>query len=365
MDCLKFHTAVNSYQPVEGEDGSGEVLTVYTITRQDVQYQTVVNLKECQKPKPFLIEEACKEIIIDKCSELSYKYDEEKDLINCKIHLMKNNYIELNLTRVNSKLDAEREIAKLKAKIDELEPYEIIHEHVYPTWNSLEEFMKLPGFKYFEAAENDAKYYKSDEVLTQHRTTLDGTYYIGIYQGKYKYGFARDSLGPFNMGGARYIIEYDKRPDIHYKYGSSHEKIEDNPASIQDRDLLETISDVYKDKQYRHFPRSVKGIAVNAAQINGYVYHYIQKYVYGWILLNHELVVPRHFYYTINVRNNQCFIKIYRSKKLYAFRIPMVYKSGSDGTVNAMYFNKCTSLVINEHELIMPIYMKTTNSQDF
>ncbi len=206
MDNLTFSTSRQG----ETKEGDADVasLKVSTMNRKNVMYSTIMtDFIRCQLPKPMLTAKACEEFIVDGIKDVTYIYNNETDIILVSLEVFPGKLtIKFSLTNTNESVPLEVIVSQLAAKIDEMEPYEIIHTFTYPKWDTFEEFSKLPGFKYFEAVYNLYKYTK-DLVYRQRgvgidsisRHLFDGDLYYTIGDGwkalPYSYGmFMEDHI---------------------------------------------------------------------------------------------------------------------------------------------------------------------------
>lgn len=329
MDLLKFQCEYFD------EDHTNAKLVISTVNRLDIKYiANIENFQSCQLPKNYLTNEICALYIIDSINSdvMSYKYEESTDSIIINIEINKMYYIEIILHRDDSvKIDLQSEINKLKLKLDELTTDELISTHMYPSWSSLDEFKQLPDFKYFQAVEDHLMYYQQKTIMyksdpnKQYKCNLN---YIGIYKEKYYYvinNSNRSSYDEYTI--ERYLIKDDTPSDIKLRYYpnpdsimyptfliSMHPDLSKIPNSDRDRLLLSSIETPFNISDYKYFKQGVTQIN-NGPVIFAWVTSYIKTYLYGWILLNKDLIIARKSYAKVIIKNNKCEIQIWRSKK--------------------------------------------------
>lgn len=304
MDNLTFTAEV---------DVLNSVLTVSTTTRKGHKYQAEIkDFIVCQRPKDRLTKAACIEVIRDKLDrddDLEYGYYNVDDTIEVIIRYMPGYRIEFTLTRCAAPaIDLEQELATLKKRLDDLETDEVVHVHKYPSWDSLDEFKKLPGFKFMEAAENPAKYFK--------QIPGSSVLYLGEYLGKFRYMIA-------GVTDATQTIEVPTVADrrtLGYYEGCNRVLY----GCTQDKELLETDGpEPHKNVPYRYFPRSVKMVILPDITINQWVMRYITRYVYGWVILNHPMLAFRTVRVSIDVKDGKdVYVSITRSKRMSVPKYP-------------------------------------------
>ena len=325
-------------------------LTVNAYNKKEHKYQVEIDdFIACQEPKALLTNMACLEVIADKIKteEFKHKYHESDDTIEITINYMPKYKIVIMLDRcIAPDLELEYEVVRLKARLDELELDEVVHEHTYPTWASLDDFKKLPGFKFIEAAENPAKYYSMTTAVADQK----GLYYLGEHAGEFRYILDNtdNSRNP-NYVSKQVIHESMPRFQNDYRttFGFHMDKQQDY-GCVQDRELLETEGEEpHKAIPYRYFPRSVKELVLPNLGINRFAMCYAMQYIYGWILQNHMALAFRQSYAMINVLDNNLYITISRSKKMY---MPAVSKKYDTHHVNSVAFY-VKNITVNGYDL--------------
>lgn len=269
----------------ESKEGTDNQITISTISRKGVRYSTTINdYLKCQKPKPMLTQDACAEFILENKSNITYIYDAKNDVIIVTIIVFEKKLsLEVILNKSSGEASLEDICAALSARIDELEPYEIIHTFGYPGWNSLEEFRGLPDFKYFEASADPRRFLKKvgEELLL---IDDEFSYLIGEHNSNAKY---------------------------------------DTPASHISL-LFENWTCANMDKLYRIVIDPVQGpfINFNVSQpthvvggISYYLFYYIQWYTIGWILINFKWMAARNPIVDVIIKKSKVTINILRTKK--------------------------------------------------
>lgn len=163
MDNMKFSTNISSMGNVsEGEDDRKEcdVLEVFNIYPTNRIFRVEVNdFISIQKPNAVLVPESCKNFIINNINKATYKYDESKNTIEVCISVfdMCDIYIELKETFINER-NYKAIVNELERKLEDMDPFETIETFSYPQWNTYDEFINLPDWKYFKCVKNLRQY---------------------------------------------------------------------------------------------------------------------------------------------------------------------------------------------------------------
>ena len=168
MDNLKFATEFVQATD-EFKDVFDRILCVYARTREDIKYQCVIcDTNAIQYEKPFLLPDMVNETIIKHiASEIpEYTYDIHKDQIAINIGVLPNTGLKLVLSKDMSSLPNEStRISRIESLITRLTPSEIIESHTIKMLPTDDEFKKTPAFRYFEACDNAANYFKPHPKL--------------------------------------------------------------------------------------------------------------------------------------------------------------------------------------------------------
>ena len=181
MDNLKFTAKMT---PVEIEGTSDEqkkqnCLVVQTYTRNSINYKmTIINLNSVQFPEVFITPKMAIESIIKHVSQgPAYTYDEKTDIIEIKYKMFDTYGICLHLKKDLTQMPTiEQRITRLELLLDALTLDELIESHTYPEWQTYEEFMKLPSYKYFDAFHNAQRYFNSEPMI--HLGKFRDIYYV-------------------------------------------------------------------------------------------------------------------------------------------------------------------------------------------
>lgn len=286
-------------------DGEGHAIIIST-TYNDKTYSCVVtNFIECQKPKPFMYEDNVIKAI-KRCDCKFYNPIERqvvigKETITLKIPILFDDYIEFVLKEELQTTEdlLMTKIAKLEKRIAELEEKNLLcglmgnrgmshtttHTHIYPKWKTIEEFEKLPGFKYFEAYKNYSPLY----------------HYIKIKGVDYKYS------------GESYGLKYTLPANKDKMTSTNKIRIWYKNLDPKDREL-EIIKERYKDRRESHMYLFSKSAEVymhkDSELVSDWIIEYMKQYMIGWFIVNQQEVVFRNRVILIIVKPDQITLKI-------------------------------------------------------
>lgn len=185
-------------------------------------------------------------------------------------------------------------VSELRNIAESLKPKKLYTMEIfqqYSKWNSLEEFMNLPEFPYFEAVVNYKKH------------TIDkgnGQLFLGI-DGDVNYGFD-------------HMLSVVKWPELCALSSSSS-------GSMSTHDLNTYNLSLKKETPYAVFNRNIESIVINDNTLHSMFVNYVTWYVYGWILLNHASIKNNKIKVLINVDDNTASFKIMLSKKRFDYRL--------------------------------------------
>ena len=204
--------------------------------------------------------------------------------------------------------------------------YECIHTHEYPSWLTYEEFTRLPGWKYFKAAENPEKYVgeqsfierygKIIKVLTSIHipTYFGGATFIATKNSYYRQG----DQSPFTMYNTNYF-DHSFCPLPEHITGILDERsaadYESDPAFYKQYVSSKAAIGIYIPEII--FFKSIKEILTINDSIKHVVFEYIKRYVTGWFLLNIDLFIDRKSYVEIEIQGTLVNFRIYKSIKKY------------------------------------------------
>ena len=311
MDNLKFATEF-----VQATDEFKEVfdriLCVYARTREDIKYQCVIcDTNAIQYEKPFLLPDMVNETIIKHiASEIpEYTYDIHKDQIVINIGVLPNKGLKLVLSKDMSSLpNVDTRISRIESLITRLTPSEIIEQHTIKMLPTDDEFKKTPAFRYFEACDNAANYFKPHPKL-----------HLGEYN-KLLYTF--------------YNSNYPH-------YGHRKEKSRHTRCTIKE-EIIATISNYHSHLSVvQNDATATIKISPEDRQIVPVMVQYIHKYVIGFMLLNHQLLFGRDP--TLEIHGTtHLTINICRSTRQTFSYIP------SGGEVMGLPFPTLTTMTLND-----------------
>lgn len=298
------------------ESGEGNELLI-TVFHDDVKYIGVVsNFITCQN-KPFLTEEECSRIILN-CNDTEYgirkSFSLKQDMISIKFTIIKDRFIHFDCTRY---IETEEEsmkskIVRLEKRIIQLEKmlfddgYPNKHVHIYPKWSTLDEFKKLPDFKYFDI---DMFHVIPEKTSIDGKTKYTGeiygiTYYIntGNPQPKYKnvwciiHNSNNDvgTFGSFIVSKAYYNCKFGKYEIVPMMITEPEDRI----LEIEEKRIGDHISSIphhlvndYKYPLYYHFTKSVEVPVHKSRAISKWFIEYLARYVRGWMIDNYEKLI--------------------------------------------------------------------------
>lgn len=341
-----------------------------------------VEIKEflsCQKPKPFLNDESCKEYVKENYKDMKINFYK----LQISSEPMKGKFIVFGLKKVErfmGETDLLVRVEELERQIDELNPYEVVEQHIYPKWKSIEEFKELDSYKYFEACWSWRKHFhegKGDGHYDENRKKFKYLYLgdfmdreygctrmLSRYEKENTINLEKELTDQFIFLGQKITVsDDDSNKSIHQtenlvypEYYSFKNLLYDaNIASpkldeymtrcrlktiTEDRELetnfLRTRDYLIKNKEEIPkvawwavknvenvvVPYQYTGITYNPfACISKYLELYIRQYVTGWYLLNHKLTAGRNTEAEFEIKDNEVIIRIYRSKKIYGWLI--------------------------------------------
>ncbi len=292
-------------------------LTLLAKNRKGHIYECHIdNFIICQIPKAILNEGGCKDTIIEfvNANRHEYNYSQETDTFIVTINwLPTKGKIVLSLTRSEGETDASSNlIAQVTEILDSRDDYEIIHEHEYPTWNTLQEFMALPDFKYFEAADNQERFMCIPPDL---KPPPDKPTH-------FKWGdrYIRTK----NHWIHNHVDEKDANGNKHNGTIGVYWNKRQQRSQLHDRELQsnsEHLDNECKDNKkpyplYYEFIKSATDHVPQWACLSYWVVAYIKKYIAGWMIVNLKWIAMRSLNITILVdsKRNKTMITIKRTK---------------------------------------------------
>jgi hypothetical protein len=120
--------------------------------RNSTIYETeIMEFKSCQGAARILTDEGCEKYILKNINKAECTYDEDADKIVVMIPF-EDMHLRFILSRAGAEISVERRIEMLEKQIQQLDPYETVCFNEYPKWDTYEEFIKLPEFKYIKAS---------------------------------------------------------------------------------------------------------------------------------------------------------------------------------------------------------------------
>lgn len=290
-------------------------VSIHSTTRQGHRYEVALyDLSAIQFPKPFLQFDVCQQMILDHIQEFEYKYHSDTDQIEVQYVVIGKEFgFRTLLKRVLQEVDWVAKVQDHDSRIDALEPYEILHEHVYPQWETLDDFKNLPDFKYFQALRQWHKYIQPLPESIPY--TTDGR--------KVKPMYMTESRG-FHVGFTPFC-ELPPETDVNYllqsilyKGNGNHQPFYSEIIDRTDQIIGSTISNADKNNTtfWEPFVKSVEVVRPEAYKISQSVLDYMLQYTAGWGLIHASLFAFRTSGYAeLQVKGDQITLVIYRSKK--------------------------------------------------
>jgi hypothetical protein len=266
---------------------------------------------------------------------MEYLYDnitKFKFVDNCAIYEMVN----IPMTKVIKPITIE----ELQEKIQHLEQIiaslpkqdELIETHIYPSWDTYEDFKKLPSWKYFDASANSANYFIQVEEINRHSNKKpcifrdkynDKHVQFQYYKGKY------DMIPQLYDTPYSYkIISLDDPLRRYFTIGNGDDYVYKGSGYIayptKETEMASIDYNYYhtyhgENKQETLFARTFhKNVKIHyytrECQIANPVRSYIQYFIAGWFLLNWQYHVSQEIYVNIEI-TDIVKINIYKSQK--------------------------------------------------
>ena len=216
--------------------------------------------------------------------------------------------------------DLKSEIAELKAIIARFpQPDELIETHIYPSWETYEEFKQLTCWKYFEASENSGSYFmiitnswhQEDSVL---RDKYKDRYVQVQYRAESTYYIISESP-PTSKNNHTSISTMNRYINYSYKgKGLSWSTKENHMASIDYNYYIIYHKDDQLPARPLLFHKNIKTYYFeNDFTIATPLRYYINNLLIGWFLLNWQKYIEHEIYLTIDI-TNEVKIKFYKKQ---------------------------------------------------
>jgi hypothetical protein len=292
-----------------------------TYTKDTVEYTGVI------APQKYFTAAAYVEYLKDNIDKIQFRDNPAVyELVNIRMTQV---IRDMTLADLKRELDAAKvEIKELRKTIATLssDGYECIHTYEYPSWATYEEFKKLPGWKYFEAAENYKSHVYEKKINPDSNGAspcikLKDNTEIQISD---KFTYCQSGCKLINMvknttsiQGTDKINEdelYNKLPEliIDSLFYNNYIAGKTSDYSFRDNNQMPQLfrcsinTFVYQNKKYdSHSP------------ITDPFNFYIKLYVYGWLILNIDDIQNKRSYVAIEIINKKAIIKIMATKKRY------------------------------------------------
>jgi hypothetical protein len=333
MDNLKF-TAEMAPVEIEGttEQKKQSCLVVQTYTRNSVYYKmTIINPDLVQYPEVFITQKMAIESIIKHVNQgPAYTYDEKTDIIEIKYKMFDTHGICLQLKKDLTNIPTiEQRITRLELLLDTLTLDELIESHTYPSWSTYEEFMKLPGYKYFDAFHNAQRYFNSEPMV--HLDKFRDIYYVlnSIHQPTLTMAnnSTQDSTKKTALSA---LADYVKPVRITQQKDMEQKSKDVNFYSTMYKQPANPHGQISTDNFRDYFQQNLKTFLYSQYY---YPYpviaEYLRMYIFGFYLLNHQILFGREVRIELHQLGDKITLHIFRSKK-----IIVVHRGGIDTTIN-------------------------------
>jgi hypothetical protein len=313
---------------IEGTSGEEQkkqkCLIVQTYTRNSINYKAIIgNPDNVQYPEIFLTQKMAIESIIKHISsEPSYVYDEKTDTIEIKYNIIGTYGICIQLKKdLTQAPTIEQRITKIELLLETLVLDELIESHQYPTWDTYEEFMKLPSYKYFDAFHNAQRYFNKEPLM--HLGKFREFYYGLVTQdlcGRYLSFSCSNNTDQEKQQFLTYLSDFIKPTRIiqNKEWELTTKDIQFYSTLYKQQSIPNTQigTDCFRD----YFQSSLKTFIKRDANYNRWlcdiINEYIRMYITGFYLINHQLLIARSIRIELHINNDKMYIHIFRSKAL-------------------------------------------------
>jgi len=314
MDNLKLFTVL-SPRPASGVPE----LSVCTRTRQGHQYcATIADWNAIQVPKPFLTQEVCQQLVVDRIQDFGYVYDAASDTLRARLPVLGDTFeLCVELKRVWEKVNLVTKVAELEARLEQLEPFEVIHEHKYPTWSSLDDFKRLPEFCTFDALRSAYKYlHPLPRTSTTQRPTdninrmfmLESRGFHVIIGGNRANAFGTRDNNPLTPSAASMMQWLNL-----YSLGcTSH--VTDHADQEIERALKNRPPREECPFPWEQFVKRVERVVPEPYLLSQHVGMYMCQYLAGWVLLHPQFLAFRRWKASITVQGSDVLLTVYRTR---------------------------------------------------
>jgi hypothetical protein len=284
----------------------------------------VTNYKTPQYPKVMLTDEAFADTVLEELSKCRYGYDQKANHVLASIPLIKNKldarFILIPVPE-EGEADYKTQLQELRIALDRLEPYEVIETHTYPQWDTLDEFKRLPDFKYFDAAENWRSYLKP----------LNGFMFFKTGQ-----MFVQFRERAADNGYLEYSTNRILTPDIGGKW----------ITEIRDDPNYERLKGVHKFDIRAQVIDGSKGVSY-------YIKEYIREYMMGWCILNLHMIIAADPYFEVHIDKSRSLIRIIIKRlKTMKWNLSRMTQVGEGQIIYTMSSLKMKAMFINGSKFI-------------
>jgi hypothetical protein len=218
----------------------------------------------------------------------------------------------------------EQRITAIELLLETLVLDELIESHLYPSWETYEQFTKLPSYKYFDAFHNAQRYFTKEPVMHLGKFKQ---YYYGL-AAPHLYGkslsFQCTGIGDADRLKTQFIeslTEFVKPATI--TQNKAYEQL------TKDTQFYSTVytqanpngTELFTNQPRDYFKSSLKTYIKRNTSNNMWlcpiINEYIRMYITGFYLINHQLLIGREIRIEIHINDEKMHLHIFRSKRIY------------------------------------------------
>jgi hypothetical protein len=293
---------------------------------------TIINPDLVQYPEVFITQKMAIESIIKHVSQgPQYVYDDKTDIIEIKYKMFDTHGICLQLKKDLTNIPTiEQRITRLELLLDTLTLDELIESHTYPSWSTYEEFMKLPGYKYFDAFHNAQRYFNSEPMV--HLGKFQDIYYVLQWSPHILNMANTRTSDPDKKAALSALADYAKPCHITQNKDVEQKSKDINFYSTMYKQPAGPQGQINTNNFRDYFHQSLKTFLYRSSSTYRpcqVIAEYLRMYIFGFYLLNHQILFGREVRIELHQLGDKITLHIFRSKK-----IIVVHKAGIDATIN-------------------------------
>jgi hypothetical protein len=212
----------------------------------------------------------------------------------------------------------EQRITRLELLLDTLTLDELIESHTYPSWSTYEEFMKLPGYKYFDACYNAQRYFNREPLLHlgKFREFYYSIYKAETYLSVQSYNNNESEKNQAMESLSRHVkpvtICQDKEWELTTKDSGFY-------LTMYKQQQQPNTSQIKTDNQYDYFASNLKTFLKLSGTRNilcDVIMEYVRVYIFGFYMINHIMLIGREVRIEVHLQGNKMYLHIFRSKRI-------------------------------------------------